>query len=177
MAAVFVGVGSNVAPKRHIPAALAAVARQFGPTLASPAYRSRAVGFEGNDFINLAIRFESDASPATLVEQLHRIETECGRKRGSQRFAPRIIDLDLLLVGDAITPPDASPELPRGEIMRYAFVLKPLAELAPDYRHPVAEMPLQALWADRRQAIDGGDLRPVSLTLPDGVEAVFGSTT
>lgn len=172
MARVFVGVGSNMEPEYHIPAALAAVVKQFGQTTASPAYRSRPVGFEGEDFINLVIAFDSDLGPAALVDALHGIETACGRERGSKRFAPRIIDLDLLLVDDVVTRSGDGPPLPRDEIMHYAFVLRPLAELAPERNHPVEGDSLGRLWARHRGRMEGNDLRPVSLSWPDGVHPV-----
>jgi len=171
MARVFVGVGSNIQPQRHVASALAELARCFGPVQASPAYRSRAVGFEGDDFINLVVSFESALPPARLADKLHEIEQACGRQRNSKRFAPRVIDLDILMVGDFVSAGQERPQLPRGEILDYAFVLRPLAELAPDKIHPVEACRCDALWAQRREAIDKGDLQPVSLTLPDGVHA------
>ncbi|MCP1728465.1 2-amino-4-hydroxy-6-hydroxymethyldihydropteridine diphosphokinase [Natronospira proteinivora] len=172
MAEVLVGVGSNIEPQRHVASALGALADQFGPVQASPAYQSRAVGFDGDDFINLVVRFDSSLSPLALSQALHQIEQDCGRQRGSERFAPRVIDLDILMVGDYVSDPGEQPELPRGEILHYAFVLRPLAELAPDRVHPVANCRCDALWAELRAIIDKGDLRPISLALPDGVESL-----
>lgn len=172
MARVFVGVGSNVEPERNVPAALAALVERFGKTEASPAYRSRPVGFDGEDFINLVIAFDSELAPHALVDTLHAIETACGRERGAKRFAPRIIDLDLLLVDDMVTRSGGGPTLPREEIMRYAFVLRPLSELAPDRQHPVEGVSLRELWARHRGRMEGDDLRAVALTWPDGVRPV-----
>lgn len=172
MARVFVGVGSNVEPERNVPTALAAVVERFGKTQASPAYRSRPVGFDGEDFINLVIAFDSELSPASLVDTLHAIEADCGRERGAKRFAPRIIDLDLLLVDDVVTRSGGRPTLPREEIMHYAFVLRPLSELAPDRHHPVEGVSFRELWVRHRGRMDGDDLRAIALSWPDGIRPV-----
>jgi len=180
MARVFVGVGSNVSPERHIQAALSELVASFGPVDASPAYRSCAVGFDGDDFINLVVAFESELPPLELNRRLHEIERECGRERGSKRFAPRVIDLDLLLVGDEVNAGGQNtggqntggqgPELPRDEILHYAFVLRPLAELAPEMQHPVENCRLDELWSRHRARIDQGDLQAIQLAWPEGVK-------
>lgn len=172
MARVFVGVGSNVEPERHVPTALAAVVERFGETEASPAYRSRPVGFDGEDFINLVIAFDSKLAPQALVDTLHGIETACGRDRDAKRFAPRIIDLDLLLVDDVVTRSGGGPTLPRKEIMHYAFVLRPLSELTPNRYHPVEGVSFRTLWARHRGQMEGDGLRAVTLNWPDGVRPV-----
>jgi 2-amino-4-hydroxy-6-hydroxymethyldihydropteridine diphosphokinase len=166
---VLVGVGSNIEPERHIEQALAALVARFGPLRVSPAYRSVPVGFEGEDFINLVLELHSDMTPPELVDALHEIEADCGRRRDGIRFAPRALDLDLLMVGQTATEPGSQPSLPRDEILRYAFVLRPLAELAPDLHHPVVRETMRDLWLRHRESIDQGDLRPVSLNLPAGV--------
>jgi 2-amino-4-hydroxy-6-hydroxymethyldihydropteridine diphosphokinase len=166
---VLVGVGSNIEPERHIEQALIALVERFGPLRASPAYRSVPVGFEGEDFINLVLELHSELAPPELVDALHEIEANCGRRRDGVRFAPRVLDLDLLMVGQMITEPGSQPSLPRDEILRYAFVLRPLAELAPDLWHPVARETMRDLWLRHRASIDQGDLRPVTLNWPAGV--------
>ncbi|WP_406672100.1 2-amino-4-hydroxy-6-hydroxymethyldihydropteridine diphosphokinase [Natronospira sp.] len=170
MRSVYVGVGSNIAPEQQVPIAVAALADRFEGVTASPVYRSRAVGFDGEDFLNLVVTFDSEASPGDLARIMDEIERDCGRERGGERFAPRRIDLDLLLVGNHVSASGERPELPRGEILRYAFVLRPLAELAPDLVHPVEGRPMATIWRQRQPEIDGGDLRRVDLRWPEGVQ-------
>ena len=169
MARVFVGIGSNVSPERHVGAALAALVEHFGGVAASPVYRSCAVGFDGDDFVNLVVSFESELPADAINRELHSIERQCGREKGSKRFAPRVIDLDLLLVGEQVLDGAEGPELPRGEILDYAFVLRPLAELAPEAWHPVESCTVSELWERRRETIDQGDLQFMRLDLPEGV--------
>ncbi|HET7370806.1 MAG TPA: 2-amino-4-hydroxy-6-hydroxymethyldihydropteridine diphosphokinase [Gammaproteobacteria bacterium] len=135
MIEVFVGIGSNIDPARHIRMALDALAESFGPLRQSTVWQSRAVGFEGADFHNLVVGFETDLDVQALDAALDAIETACGRNREAPRFASRTVDLDLLLYGDAVIDAPGL-ELPRGEILKYAFVLRPLAEIAGDRRHP-----------------------------------------
>ena len=143
MTQVFVGIGSNVEPERHVTQAVELLRGGFGPLQLSPFYRNPAVGFEGEDFINGVVAFETSLGVAELDAALDEVELECGRKRGAARFAPRTLDLDLLLYGDLV---DESRRLPRGEILEYAFVLKPLADLVPDLRHPLSGKTYAALW-------------------------------
>lgn len=145
MAEVFVGVGSNIRPHEHVARALAAMESAFGELRCSTIYQCPPVGFEGNDFLNLVVAFETELPPETLNEELHRIEGECGRDREAPRFAPRTVDLDLLLYGDRIVDKPGL-RLPRTEILEYPFVLKPLAELAGDMLHPETGRTFDAHW-------------------------------
>lgn len=110
------------------------------------------MGFEGDDFLNLVAGFDTGRAPEDVQAALRRIEVDNGRVRGAARFAPRTLDLDLLTYGDeVIESPDLS--LPRDEIMRYAFVLRPLADIAGGERHPVDGRTYAALW----QAFDASE--------------------
>ena len=147
MTTVFVGVGSNVEPERRVREALRRLRARFGDLRISPVYRNPAVGFQGDDFLNLAVAFESQESPADVHAALDEIERQCGRVRGGPRFAPRTLDLDLLLYGDLIA--DSPPvRLPRREILQYAYVLKPLADLAPERRHPLSGRSFAEHWRE-----------------------------
>lgn len=141
----YVSIGSNIDRERNIRDALAALTRQFGALRVSPVYASAAVGFEGEAFYNLVVAFDTAQSIDTVQERLRAIETAQGRHRGEARFAPRTIDLDLLLYGDVVraAPP---PALPRADILEYSFVLQPLADLAPAEIHPVTGTSYAALW-------------------------------
>lgn len=134
MTMVFVGVGSNVESEQHVRAAVRLLRQRFGALQVSPVYRNPAVGFKGDDFLNLAVAFETGADVTQVHAALDAIEVQCGRTRGGPRFAPRMLDLDLLLYGALVAGPPL--RLPRPEILKYAYVLKPLADLAPGHRHP-----------------------------------------
>lgn len=140
---VFVGIGSNVEPAKHIRTALRNLRERFGPLTVSSVYRSRAAGFEGDDFLNLVVAFSTSESPQAIVAKLERLHEESGRVRAASPFSPRTLDLDLLLYGDQVID---EMQVPRADITRYSFVLGPLAELAPNLRHPVTGETMAELW-------------------------------
>lgn len=128
-------IGSNVEPERHVALALAGLRERFGEIEISPVYRTAAVGFEGDDFLNLVIAFDTDRSVESIDSELDGIESAAGRSRDAARFAPRTLDLDLLLFGDAVIQRDGL-RIPRKELVKYAFMLKPLVDIAGDRKHP-----------------------------------------
>lgn len=152
MADVYVGFGSNVDPQRHLCQAVEDLSRHFGPLRCSSVYRSPAYGFKGDDFLNLVGAFSSTAGPEEIEAILSETEYAGGRARGPVRFAPRTLDLDLLMYGQCIDP---ERRLPREDVLFYPFVLAPLAEIAPELRHPLTGVTLGAAWR-ARQAVDGG---------------------
>jgi 2-amino-4-hydroxy-6-hydroxymethyldihydropteridine diphosphokinase len=150
MTDVYVSVGSNVEPERHLRAAAVALADRYGVLRLSPVYRNRAVGFEGEDFYNAVIAFVTDESVAGVVAALDGIEAANGRRRGGEKFAPRTLDLDLILYGDAVIDQDGI-RIPRDELTRYDFVLRPLLDLEPGLAHPATGEPLSAVWTRLEQ--------------------------
>lgn len=146
MTRVFVGIGSNVEPERRVREAVRRLRLHFGDLGVSPVYRNPAVGFQGDDFLNLVVAFDSEEDATRIHAVLNEIERACGRVRGGPRFAPRTLDLDLLLYGDSIS--NAPVRLPRPEILKYAYVLKPLTELAPERRHPLTGRRFSEHWRD-----------------------------
>jgi 2-amino-4-hydroxy-6-hydroxymethyldihydropteridine diphosphokinase len=138
-------MGSNQQPQKHVIMALDALNTFFSPLELSPVYESVAVGLEGDNFFNLVVGFDTELPLTELHERLDQIEQDCGRKRGGERFTSRTMDLDLLLYGDLVRHDDQW-DIPRGEIKRYAFVLKPLADLAPDLLHPELGVSFSRLW-------------------------------
>lgn len=126
-----IGIGSNVEPEAHVRRVLRELRERFGQLQVSPAYGSPAVGFEGDDFLNLVIGLDTDLSPEQLLQELRALEDAHGRDRTAPKFGPRPLDLDLLTYGD-LTGQVAGKQLPHPDIQKYPFVLRPMAELAPD---------------------------------------------
>lgn len=142
-ASVFVGAGSNIHPRANLEAACRGLKERYREIELSPLYRSPAAGFSGPDFLNLVVGFRTEEAPAEIVERLAELEADAGRDRSAGKFSSRTLDLDLLLYGDLI---DASLKLPHPDIERYAFVLRPLADIAPNLRHPTTGLTLAELW-------------------------------
>ena len=145
MAQVFIGIGSNIERDKNIRSGIKIMRERFGNLLTSPVYESKAFGFEGENFYNLVVGLETELNPGELTESLHNIEFMFGRKRDEPRFALRTLDLDLLLYDDLVCD-EEHVQLPRKDVTRYAFVLKPLAEIAGDLTHPVTGQQYSDLW-------------------------------
>lgn len=145
MTTIYISLGSNVDPQRYLRAAVEALCARFSDVTCSPVYRSAAVGFNGDDFLNLVACAQTDLAVSDVQQQLCRIEDANDRRRDVPRFSPRTLDLDLLLYGDEVTAANGVV-LPRAEILTHAFVLKPLSDLAPDGLHPVVKRRYAELW-------------------------------
>ena len=150
MTQVLVAAGSNVEPRVNLRRALDALARHYPALRRSMAYRNRAVGFEGEDFINLVVGFETDDDVRTVIEHLHEAETLCGRARNAPKWAPRSMDLDILLFGDRVCD-EPGLVLPRPDLVRRAYMLGPAAEIAPETVHPTLGVTLVDLRRDFAQ--------------------------
>lgn len=136
MPKVYLSLGSNIEPRRHLCAALDALAERFGPQLMlSPVYESPAVGFVGDNFLNLVVGIDTELPVGALALVLRDIEDANHRCRTASRFSARTLDIDILTYGDDVGIIDGIC-LPRDEITRHAFVLRPLADLAPAALHP-----------------------------------------
>lgn len=144
-AAVYVAVGSNVEPERNLALATRELRREFPDVRFSPWYRNRAVGFEGADFINLVAGFTTTLPVREVVARLQAIESLCGRPREAPRWAPRSMDLDILLYDDTVCD-EPRLKLPRPDLLKRAFMLGPLAALAPGLVHPVEKVTIAELW-------------------------------
>jgi len=146
---IYVGIGSNIDRQAAVRAGLIALEQQFGPLALSPLYESVAVGFDGEDFYNMVARFTTHLALPAVVAQLRQIEDAQGRDRSQPRFSARRLDIDLLCYGDQLLDgPDLI--LPRPEIVEQAFVLRPLADLAPEQRHPRLGGCYRELWQQFR---------------------------
>jgi 2-amino-4-hydroxy-6-hydroxymethyldihydropteridine diphosphokinase len=145
MSIAYLGLGSNVDARENIISGIAELRETFGRVDLSPIYQTPAFGFEGEDFINLAARIETDMSPLELKGYLQALEDRHQRNRDAPKFSNRTLDIDILLYDDLyLLSPALS--LPRGEILSAPHVLKPLADLAPDLRHPVCGETISELW-------------------------------
>jgi 2-amino-4-hydroxy-6-hydroxymethyldihydropteridine diphosphokinase len=147
MTRVFVGVGSNVDRESSIRAGIAELGVRFGSLELSPVYENPAVGFVGDNFYNLVAAFETELAPTAVDRILHDIEHRHGRSRNPAGLAPRTLDLDLLLYGDLVLQ-QGTTRVPRGDIDRYAFVLRPLADIAGNMRHPVTGRTFGEMWSE-----------------------------
>lgn len=147
MARVFLGIGSNIERERYLTVGLDALHGLFHDLALSSVYDSAAVGFSGQPFLNLVAAVTTDLPLETLAARLRHIETEHGRAENAARFSPRHLDIDILTYDDAVGT-FSGVKLPRDEILENAFVLCPLAELAPDTLHPQAKRSYGALWND-----------------------------
>ena len=145
MPEVYVAAGSNIEPERHVQQAVEELARAFPGVRFSSWYRNRAVGFDGEDFINLVAGFTTAQPVHAVLERLHAIEERCGRGRDAPRWAPRSMDLDVLLYGDLVCE-EPGLKLPRPDLVKRAYMLGPLAEIAPEVLHPTAGVSVGELW-------------------------------
>jgi 2-amino-4-hydroxy-6-hydroxymethyldihydropteridine diphosphokinase len=145
MPAIYVAAGSNIDPMRNLRTAINAIKRRVGDIQISRAYRNAAVGFEGPDFINLVIGFEAELTLTEVMSILQAVEGLCGRPRNAPKFEPRAMDLDVLLFGDMICATHAIT-LPRPDLIKRAYMLGPLAELAPQRVHPTLRRTIEDLW-------------------------------
>jgi len=157
---VFVAAGSNVEPMANLRRALDELGRHYPRLRCSRAYRNRALGFEGDDFVNLVLGFETDEGVHEVIGRLQQAEAACGRGRNDPKWAPRAMDLDILLYGDLVCD-EPGLTLPRPDLVRRAYMLGPMAELAPEVVHPVLGSTMGELWSE----FDRGahDMEPVEL--------------
>lgn len=150
MTQIFLGLGSNLDREKNIRAGLLALKTIFGDLTLSSVYESESVGFKGSNFYNLVVSVQTDLTIAELSEALKKIENENGRLRTGPKYSPRTLDIDILTYGDFVGV-EAGVELPRAEITENAFVLLPLAELAPYELHPCLKKSYADLWASYDQ--------------------------
>jgi len=141
----WLSLGSNISPAVNIAAAIVDLQARFGDLVISPIYESTAVGFNGDNFHNLVVGIETPLTPHVLARELRTIEERHGRERGMDKFSSRTLDIDLLTYGDRVID-DGVIQVPRGEILRYAFVLLPLSEVAGEESHPQTGQTYRTHW-------------------------------
>ncbi len=145
MVQIYLSLGSNVERHKHMSAGLDALAALCGELQISSVYESKSVGFEGSNFFNLVVGAQTSLSIGELSDTLKKIEDANGRKRAGPKFSPRTLDIDILTYGDFVGE-ESGVSLPRAEITQNAFVLLPLAEIAPAQRHPHWQQTYADLW-------------------------------
>lgn len=143
MAQIFIGIGSSIDKRANIRQGVQLLKQHFGELHLSSVFESEAVGFKGGTFYNLVAELSSGLTIEQIINTLKSIEVQLGRPKNAIKYAPRTLDLDLLLYDMQI---DKDRDIPRAEITENAFVLQPLAELAPALAHPILAISYQTLW-------------------------------
>lgn len=150
-ALAYISLGSNIQPEQNLVRAIQLLRTRCTVTSVSQAYHTPPQGFtEQSDFLNMAVELRTSLPPITLKsEVLDWIEQELERKRDPlNKNAPRTIDLDISLWNHEVLEYGEKPWLiPDPDILRFAHVVIPLAEIAPDYLHPVEQVTLIAIAA------------------------------
>jgi 2-amino-4-hydroxy-6-hydroxymethyldihydropteridine diphosphokinase len=159
MASVYVSIGSNMARETNICSCMQRLRTDFQHVSFSGIYETPAIGFEGNPFLNLVAGFTTSLSPQALRTYLRQLEDEHGRVRNQNKYSARTLDVDLLLYDDVNLQPDDN--LPHSDILTYAFVLLPLAEIAPEQQHPVLHQSIRDIAC--ASLLTQQALKPVSL--------------
>lgn len=163
---VYVGIGSNIEQEKYIRRAAQHLQETFGEQCRlrlSPVYKTQAIGFDGDDFFNLAASFLTDLSPVEVEKKLKEIEHNNGRRRNQEKFSARTLDIDLLLYDQDIIN-DNGISVPRDEIEKYAFVLSPLVDLAPDLIHPQTRQSVSEMWQQLSKKDDAGALEKINFS-------------
>jgi 2-amino-4-hydroxy-6-hydroxymethyldihydropteridine diphosphokinase len=162
MATIYLGLGSNISPEENLSLAIRELRQRYGELDISTVYRSAALGFEASDFLNLVVCLRSEEPPEEICDEIERLHSLSGRIRGSQKWESRPLDVDLLLYNDLIKN-ERPVRVPRSDILEYSFVLRPMAELAPDLVHPVTGKTMLMHW--REFDADSHPLEPVGVIL------------
>lgn len=145
MSVVYLGLGSNLEPESNLRLASRELRQRFSLQEISAVYQSAALGFDGADFLNAVACIETALTPLELHDELDLVHAAAGRKRGSRNYVSRTLDIDLLLYDQLVV--DKPPiRIPRPDVLQFSFVLRPLSEIAPHYRHPVTGRTMREHW-------------------------------
>ena len=133
---VYVGIGSNINQVKHIKACIKSLNKEFIDLELSPTYESSSMGFDGPNFYNLVARFRTNHDVVELKRILNAIERDNGRSLGEVKFSSRTLDIDILYYDELV---DVQKNIPRSEIVKFDFVLRPLHDLCPAHIHPITQ--------------------------------------
>lgn len=140
-------LGSNIQREKNIRFAIEEISEQYGALEQSPVYETISVGFNGPPFLNLVLGLQASEAMLEIRDALRKIEVDAGRVRGKKSFDSRILDIDIVLFGDSNLRSQGM-NIPRDEIEKYAYVLKPLSDLYPSNLHPVLDKTFESMWQD-----------------------------
>lgn len=133
----FIALGSNIDPETNLPLAAARLSELGNPIAASTVYQNPAIADEPQpDYLNAAVLIETALNPLAIRDKLRAIEADLGRIRTEDKFAPRTIDLDLCILGDRVLNHELL-SLPDPDLLKRAHLAVTLAELRPDFLHPI----------------------------------------
>ena len=147
MSLITISLGSNIEPQLNLEKALNEIAKFATLEKTSKIYKSKSVGFEGNDFLNQVILCEVKVELEETYRKLKKIEKKMGRVKNVNKFSDRLIDLDLLTFNDEIS--EGKITLPHNDILKYSFVLVPFAEIYPEFIHPVNQKSIETLLKEK----------------------------
>lgn len=138
-----ISLGSNINKEENLPASIRLLAQKCRIVAISPVYETLPVGLPGQpNFLNAAVIVETDMQPAALKRSvLSWIEKRLKRERSGNRNAPRTIDLDLALFNDDVCEYNGH-DVPDPDVLRFAHVAVPIADMAPHMRHPLTDEPM-----------------------------------
>ena len=157
---VLLSLGSNIDPEHYLRKALDELRQRFGEVVVSPSYRTAAVGFDGAPFVNNAAAIRTTLALDALEAWLHALEDRHGRDRAGPRLSDRTLDVDVVFYGDHVVNEGGRVRIPRPEL-KHAFVLKPLADIAPDFVDPLDGRTLRERWHAHPQRDDPFEVVPL----------------
>lgn len=147
MSLITISLGSNIEPQLNLEKATNEIAKFATLEKTSKIYKSKSVGFEGNDFLNQVILCDVKFELEETYFKLKKIEKEMGRVKNVNKFSDRLIDLDLLTFNDEIS--EGKITLPHNDILKYSFVMVPFAEIYPEFIHPVNQKSIETLLKEK----------------------------
>jgi len=150
---IYLGIGSNIEPEKYIAEGLKSLGVLFSKLEISPTYLAPPFGFEGDDFHNLVISAETDLTLEQVLKALRQVEFDHGRPEKAEKYSPRSLDIDLLLFGEFVGKVGGY-KIPRSDIDKFDFVLRPLQDIAGDERHPVSGKTFSELWQEMKLGIE-----------------------
>lgn len=142
---VTLSLGSNIDAFNQLTSCLDSLLLEFGDLSLSSVFESEAVGFDGDNFLNMAVGLDTDMKLPELSSFLKAVEDKHGRDRSQPKFSGRSLDIDILTYGDKQGDFNGIT-LPRPEITANAFVLWPLSQISGKQKHPDLGLPFTVLW-------------------------------